>query len=84
MVVFTSLLTAYCTSCSQDGQVVLLYFDFADLSFCLFVCLYLGFFLMNRIHDFFQYCSLGKVRYTTFVRKVTSFLGIYDEMEFPL
>ena len=42
MVVFTSLLTAYCTSCSQDGQVVLLYFDFADLSFCLFVCLFVS------------------------------------------
>ena len=53
MVVFTLLLIACCTSCSKDGQVVLLYFDFADLSFCFFVCLYLGFFLMNRTHDFF-------------------------------
>ena len=86
MVGFTSLLIACCTSCSKDGQVVLLHFDFADLSFCLFVYLYLGFFLMNRTHDFFfpQYRSLGKVRYTTFVRKVTSSLGTYDEMEFPL
>ena len=86
MVVFTSILIACCTSCSKDGQVVLLYFDFADLSFCFFVCLYLGFFLMNRTHDFFspQYCSLGKVRYTTFVTKVTSSLGTYDEMEVPI
>ena len=40
---------------------------------------------MNRIHDFHfsQYCSLGKVRYATFVRKDTSSLCAYDEMEFP-